>query len=371
MAVSFLLASCLAGAAQDSAAPLRVGIIGLVHGHAAGFLSGGALVPAGGAIHRADIQIVGVIEPDDQVFNSYATRYHWPQSMRYASIEELAAKQHPQAALVFTSTAGHTEAVQKCAALHIHVMMEKPLAVSYRDAVAISKAAQSGHIHVLVDYETSWYPSNTAASELLRSGALGGIVKTIFRDGHEGPAKIHVQPEFFRWLTDPHQNGAGALYDFGCYGADLMSWLMKGELPVSVSAITKQLQPSVYPKVDDEADVLVNYQRAVSILQGSWTWPFNVKAMDLYGMTGYAKALSSSELEVRRSGEKTGHMETPKPLSPPYDDPLHYLEAVIRGEVQENDSLSSLKVNVVAAEILDAARRSAESGQTITLPLED
>lgn len=357
--------------AQSASTPLRVAIIGLVHGHAAGFLSGSALVPAGGAMHRPDLQIVGVVEPDAQVYDSYAARYHWPESMHFSSIEELAAKEHPDAALVFTSTAGHTGAVQKCAALHIHVMMEKPLAVSYHDAQLIAKAAQRGHIHVLVDYETSWYPSNTAASDLLRSGALGSMVKTVFRDGHEGPVKIHVQPEFLRWLTDPQQNGAGALYDFGCYGADLMSWLMKGEAPRSVQAVTKHLQPNLYPNVDDEADVLVNYQNAVSILQASWTWPFNVKEMDLYGTTGYAKALSSSELEVRRQGEKAGHMESPKPLQTPYDDPLHYFEAVIRGEVQEDDSLSSLKINVVAAEILDAARRSAESGQAIDLPLED
>ena len=58
------------------------------------------------------------------------------------------------------------------------------------------------------------------------------------RDGHAGPRMIHVSPEFFDWLTDPKLNGAGALYDFGCYGADLMTWLMKGEAPESVMAAT-------------------------------------------------------------------------------------------------------------------------------------
>jgi glucose-fructose oxidoreductase len=362
-----LLAFLVAGAAY--AAPLRVGIIGLVHGHAAGFLNGSALVPAGGAMHRPDVEIVGVVEPDQQLFDRYARRFHWPANLHFSSIAEMASHAHPQAVLIFTNTAGHTKAVEECARLGIHAMMEKPLAVSYKDALAMADAARRGHIHVLVDYETSWYASNTAAHNLLTQGALGPAVKVVFRDGHSGPKAIHVQPEFFAWLTNPKLNGAGALYDFGCYGADLMTWLMKGEAPVSVTAVTKQLQPDVYPKVDDEADVLLNYSNAVAILQASWDWPFNVKEMDVYGRTGYAKALDSNRLELRRAGEREPQATTPARPNAPYDDPLHYLEAVVRGEISEEGSLSSLKTNLIVSEILDAARRSAQSGQSVKLPL--
>jgi predicted RNA binding protein with dsRBD fold (UPF0201 family) len=55
-------------------------------------------------------------------------------------------------------------------------------------------------------------------------------------------------------------------------------------------------------------------------------------------------------------------------LLPPYDDPLHYFAALINGKAHE-DSLSSLNTNLVVSEILDAARRSAESGKTVTLAL--
>lgn len=351
----------------DTSEPLRLGIIGLVHGHVSGFLNGGALVPAGGALHRRDVQIVGIVEPDDQLFTQYATRFHWPAAMHFHTIEELAASAHPQAALIFTSTAGHTEAVEKCARSGIHVMMEKPMAVSYKDALAMADAARAGHIHVLVDYETSWYPSNRAAYDLLKQNALGPITKMVARDGHSGPAKIHVQPEFFRWLTNPAENGAGALYDFGCYGADLMTWLMNGEAPLSVFALTKHLQPTVYPNVDDEADVLVEYKNAVAILQGSWSWPFSVKDMVVYGTTGYAKTIASAQLNVRLEHEKEEHTSAISPIAPPYDDPLHLLRAVIRGDIEEDNDLSSLKVNVIVSEILDAARRSAQTGQTIKL----
>lgn len=260
--------------------------------------------------------------------------------------------------------------MEECASLSVHVLMEKPLATSYTDALAIQDAAQRGKIHVLVDYETSWYASNTEAFNLLKQGALGPIVKTVIRDGHQGPKLIGVGPEFLSWLIDPKQNGAGALFDFGCYGPDLMTWLMNGEVPVSVTAVTKQLQPALYPNVDDEAEIILNYANAIAIVQASWNWPFGVKQMDVYGRTGYAKTLDSERIEVRKANESQGQIVQGQNLALPYDDPLHYLAAVLRGDIAEENSLSSLKTNITVTEILDGARQSAETGKTVRLPLE-
>ncbi len=369
---SFLALFCLCPilcAQSASNAPLRVGIVGLAHGHVSGFLKGGALVPAGGALNRPDIQIVGIVEPDRTLFDAYVQRLHLSPDLYFATVKEMAAKVHPAAALVFTSTFGHTKAVEECTGLGMHVMMEKPLAVSYKDALAMQAAAKRANVHVLVDYETTWYASNKAAYDLVQQSAIGEVRKVIVRDGHRGPKLIGVSPEFFAWLTDPHLNGAGALFDFGCYGADLMTWFMNGKAPESVSAVTQQLQPELYPKVDDESEVVLKYPSAVAILQGSWNWPFDIKDMDVYGRTGYAKTLRSDRIQVRRKGEAEPATNAATPLAAPYDDPLHYLAAVIRGDIKEDGSLSSLQTNIIVTEILDAARRSATTGKAVALPL--
>jgi glucose-fructose oxidoreductase len=361
------LLTTLVLAASLPAAPLRVAIIGLNHGHISGFLNGGALVPAGGAWHRPDIQIVGIVEPDRALFDASAEKLHLPAELYFSNIGEMAAKTHPDAALVFTSTYGHTAAVEECAKRGIHVMMEKPMAVSYKDALAISHAAKANHVHVLVDYETTWYASNKAAYDL--RDEIGGVRKVIVRDGHQGPKAIHTAPSFFVWLTDPRLNGAGALYDFGCYGADLMTWLMHGQTPESVSAVARRFQPETYPKVDDDSEVTVAYKTAVATLQGSWDWPFAVKDMDVYGSTGYVKTIKGTQVEVRRVKDNEGHVTQAAALTAPNDDPLHYLAAVIHGEIQEDGSLSSLETNVIVSEILDAARQSAQTGHAVQLPL--
>ena len=355
--------------ATPSNGPMKVAIVGMVHGHIEGFLNKSALTPAGGILSRPDVELVGVVEADQKLFDSYAAKYHLPASLHFRSIREMVAQTHPRAVLVFTASSEHRRVVEECAALGVHVMVEKPLATSYEDALAMQKAAQRGNIHVLVDLETTWYTSTAEAFRLLKEGALGPIFKTVVRDGHEGPVKIHVQPEFLAFLSDPKQNGAGALYDFGCYGANLMTSLMDGEAPLSVFAVTKQLQPDLYPHVDDEADIILNYKNAVSIIQASWNWPFGVKQMDVYGRTGYAKALGPEQVEVRKAKEPASQIVDGAALTPPYDDPIHYMAAVLNGEIQEGDSLSSLKTNVTASEILDAARQSAQTGKAVALPL--
>lgn len=148
-----------------------------------------------------------------------------------------------------------------------------------------------------------------------------------------------------------------------------MTWLMDGEAPLSVAAVTKQLQPGQYPKVDDEAEIILNYKNAIAIVEASWNWPFAVKQMDVYGRTGYAKSIDPEKIEVRKANQPEGLVAKSSVLAAPYDDPIHYLAAVINGEIQEGDSLSSLKNNLIGSEILDAARQSAQTGKTVQLPL--
>jgi predicted dehydrogenase len=344
--------------APSTGKPLRVAIIGLVHGHVAGFL--------GPALKRSDIQIVGIAEPDQQLADRYANEFKLDAQLMYSDVEQMLTTVRPQAVLVYTDTRDHRQVVEAAARHRIPVMMEKPLAVSVEDALAIKRAADAAHIPVLVNYETTWYPSNAAVYQLVRDGALGDVRKVVVHDGHKGPKEIGVSPEFFSWLTDPKRNGAGALFDFGCYGADLMTWLMKGAVPITVTAVTQQLKPEIYPRVDDEATVILTYAKTQAILQASWNWPFDRKDMEIYGETGEAITVRRDGLRVRRKGDDQEQPESASPLTAPYDDPISYLIAVVSGEIKPA-GLSSLDTNVTVIRILDAARESAKTGRTIRL----
>ncbi|HVP53551.1 MAG TPA: Gfo/Idh/MocA family oxidoreductase [Candidatus Eisenbacteria bacterium] len=344
---------------NSSTIPLRVAVVGLVHGHVEGFFQHN--------LHRPDIQIVGISDPSEDLFKRYARQFSLNHKLYYADLDDMLEKTHPQAVLVYTSTYDHRAVVETCARHRVHVMMEKPLAASYADALSIAAAAQHGNIHILVNYETTWYRSNHAAFDLVREGTLGDIRKIVVHDGHRGPKEIGVQPEFLAWLTDPKLNGAGALFDFGCYGADLSTWLMNGQPPLSVTAVTQTIKPVTYPKVDDEAVIVLKYPKAVAIIQASWNWPFDRKDMEVYGQKGYVITVARDDIRVRKADEEEQTLKA-KDVTAPYDDPLTELRAVIRDGAQP-DGPTSLATNLIAMEILDAARTSAATGKTVTLPL--
>jgi predicted dehydrogenase len=351
-----LAAATLTGAAPS--APLRLGMAGLEHGHASGFL----------ARYRdsKDVELVGVSEPDRDVAARYVKRSRLDPATVYLSLEAMLEKAKPQAVVAFTSTVGHLAVVTACAARKIPVMMEKPLAVSLEQARAIERVASEAGIPVLVNYETTWHPSNHAAYALAKKeNALGEIRKVVVHDGHRGPKEIGVQPEFLAWLTDPEKNGAGALFDFGCYGANLMTWLMDDARPTSVFAVTQQFKPEIYSKVDDEATIILEYPGAQAIIQASWNWPFDRKDMEIYGRTGQVLTSGQNGLRVRLAG-KQEETRLASPLPPPTDDFLRYFATVVRGEIRPS-GLSSLKNNLIVTEILDAARRSAATGSRVRL----
>ncbi|MEJ7713265.1 MAG: hypothetical protein WKF84_26320 [Pyrinomonadaceae bacterium] len=91
--------------------------------------------------------------------------------------------------------------------------------------------------------------------------------------------------------------------DFGCYGANLATWLMKGAEPLTVTAVTQQIKPEVYPAVDDEATIILKYPQAQVIIQASWNWTFNRKDIEVYGRSGQVHALDGTNMRVRTGSE--------------------------------------------------------------------
>ena len=354
------LARANARADVEDGSKLRLAIAGLTHDHVHGAFR---------RLDAGDISVVGIYEPNTALAERYAAQHHIDRALLFTDLGKMLDTVKPQAVAAFGSIYDHLVVVQSAAPRGVHVMVEKPLAVSVEHAKEIQALATKYRIHVLTNYETSWYPTTHAAFEIaVTRGELGKIRKVVVHDGHRGPKEIGVSPEFLEWLADPVKNGGGALIDFGCYGADLITWLMKGAAPTSVSAVTQQLKPQIYPKVDDEATIVVTYPGAQGIIQASWNWPVGRKDMEVYGETGQIVTVDSKVMRVRRSEQSPGE-EPALPARPePLDDPFKYLTAVVNGTVKVEDTdLAALPLNVTVVKILDAARTSAKTGRAVSL----
>jgi predicted dehydrogenase len=346
-------------AQEPSKQPIRLAIAGLTHGHSAFIL---------GRKDKSDFDLVGIYEPNHELATRYAKTYNFNPNLIYDDLGKMLDLVKPEAVVAFGSIFEHMAVVEACAPRGIHVMVEKPLATNVEHAKRMEELAKKYHIYLLTDYETSWYPTTAKSFQLVNdSNSIGSIKKVVIHDGHQGPKEIGVNKEFFDWLTDPVQNGGGALIDFGCYGANLMTYLMKGQVPVSVTAVTRHFKPDIYPKVDDEATIIVSYPAAQCIIQASWNWPFGRKDMEIYGETGYIITVNNNTMRFRngKMDSELTRQVTSKDIEV-YVDPFSYFADVIKGKIKmTNSDLYSLENNVSVVRILDAARESAKTGKTV------
>ena len=356
--VVFLIAALTTAHAQD-VAPIRVAIVGLVHGHVRGFLS---TLPK-----ATNATLVAISEPDVALTKQYQKQYHLESTPTYTDFETMLNNEKPDAVLIYTTIKDHRKVVEAASKHHISSMMEKPLAISLEDALAIRKTARDNHVHVLVNYDTNYYPNNTEAIRLAQDGKLGTVRKVLYYAGHEGPKEIGVGPEWLPWLTDPALNGAGALYDFGCYGADLTTVLMHGKAPISVTAVAQTDKPEIYPKTDDDATIILKYDGAQTVLMPSWAWSFARKDLEIYGDAGQVQTEDTKKVAVRLKGEKFATESTAPALPRDRDNSLDYLAAVLHGDIKDEGLFGSLDTNVTVVQIMDAARESVQSGRTIML----
>jgi len=359
LAASAMLLCAFCSIQTQAEAPVRVAIVGLVHGHAQGLLHA---LP-----QNANVQLVGIAEADTALAAKYAAQFHLDQKLFFTDTDKMLDQLHPDAVLVYTDILDHRKVIETAARHGVSSMVEKPLATTVADALAIRRAAREHHVHVLVNYETTWYASNAEAIRQSNEGKLGALRRVVVHDGHEGPKEINVGPEFLGWLTDPVKNGAGAMFDFGCYGADLMTVLMKGETPVSVTAVALTDKPEIYPHVDDDATIIVRYPKTQAVLQPSWNWPFSRKDMEVYGATGYAITEAADRIRTRHAGEKTESEGPVPPIVGAQENSLDYLAAVMRGKLKPEGDLTSLDTNMIVVQILSAARESAKTGRTVHL----
>lgn len=336
--------------------PLRIAIIGLVHGHVEGLLWQ--------ASQRDDIKIVGVAEPDRALFDRLAAKYKLDPSLYHASTASMLDAAKPEAVSVMSAIGDHVDAAELCAPRGVHMLFEKPLAYSAADAHRIESLARTHRVLALTNFETSWYASVRAVQHAVATGERAPIRRMVFRHGHKGPKEIGCTPEFLAWLTDPARNGGGAIVDFGCYGIALSTWLMDGQRPTRVTATASTLKPAVYPNVDDDATIVLSYPTATAVIQASWAWTHDNKEMDVHTERGSLHAGKWNDLAVRKENAPAKPI-TPDPMPANLKDEWTYLREVVRGRC-DVDPLSSLEINVIVAEVLGQARQQVRATTTPT-----
>ena len=352
----------------------KIAVVSMLHAH--------VWLHLGDMLEGHNAKLVGVAEtlPEllqrakrtDQIPQSTKTRPGVPENLFFADWKKMIDETKPDIVWAFTPTNEHVDVVRYCAPRGIHVIMEKPLAATYQEALEIQALAKKYNILALANYGSTWQAASYAVKAAVDAGEIGPVWRLHAVQGSGGPGDPKTS-SFVKWLADPVQNGGGALIDFGCYIVNWSVWL-KG-MPESVYATANHLKPNLYPKVEDNATVVLNYKDGVAILEASWDLPPAQRVgNEVYGMKG-----SIVGGVVRKAGQpgatQTGGRSVPQgdplevtPLQPERSEPIAYMVDHIRHK-QPLDGPSALDLNVAVQEVLEAAKISIKTGKAVSLPL--
>ena len=347
--VPLALLSVATLAAQDT----RIAVVGLVHSHVWGHLTR--------MIKGEPAKLAGIAEPNPELA-AEARKMGVADSLIFSDYKKMLDQTKPRIVWAFVENNRHLEIVEACAPRKIHVMFEKPLAATYKQALAIRALARQHGIQVLTNYQMAWWPANYTARKLADEGELGTVWRVRGVVGHGGPGSQGARSKyFFDWLTDPDKNGAGALMDFGCYNALWSLWYLGR--PDSVYAQVNQLRPETFPKVEDNSTMILSYKNGVALVEGSWDLPRSFQDLEVFGLRG-SLYMTSGKVELRRGRETK---EVPlEPLPPERAEPIAFMMQAIKSG-KPIEGLTAIDMNVGVAEIIEAAKMSVKTGQAVKL----
>ena len=348
-----LIAAFLAASFMQ-AQEYKIAVIGLVHSHVWGHLEK--------MVSGKPATLVGVAESNPELV-AEAKKLGVRDNLIYSDYTKMLDEKKPDIVWAFVENNRHLEIAKACAPRKIHLMYEKPLASSYKDAVAIQSLAKQHGIQILTNYQMAWWPSQHAAKAMVEAGELGQVYRLRGVVGHGGPGSEGARSKyFFAWLTDPVQNGAGALMDFGCYNA-LWALMYMGR-PESVYATVNHLRPETFPKVEDNATIVLHWKNGSGIFEGSWDLPRSFQDLEIFGRKG-SLLVTRNGMEVRK-GTTPAVTPTPAPLAAERAEPIaNMIHAVKTGKPIE--WMNGIDINVGVIEIIDAAKESVRTGKAVKL----
>lgn len=308
------------------------------------------------------IEVAALCDTDVPKARALASRFAIPSV--YDDIEELLKHEDLDALLVCTPNHLHEPHLQAALSAGLHVLVEKPVALSSQSALRISRAAAKSDRIVMVGMNHRYRPDTQAIRSFVQGGELGDV-DSIRAGWHMArPARAALG-----WRQRRDESGGGAMLDLGLTMIDLGFWLAGNPVPTRVSASL------AYPgrserSVEQSGSAFIVCEDGLSIFVDV-TWR-HIGEGEYFGAGVRGSKGSASLNPLRVWKEMHGAVHDVSPSGSGARENLfissfraqwaHFL-AAIRGEVPA----PALEEQVTVLRVLEAVYRSAADGKDVTL----
>jgi len=327
-------------------------------------------------------EIVGVYDADAKNTEDAARAFEIPDESRFTDIDTCIRESKPDIAILCPATAKHAEYVEKMAKHGVHMLVEKPFAMSAAEVDRMIRAAEQAGKTLVVNWPSAWSPSYVTMRRLITEGLVGDVVELHHYGGNRGPlyhlaGKVEVSEEVVQQIKGDSwwynsAAGGGSLRDYMGYGATLGTWFMNGEAPIEVTCISEKPEGS---DVDEHSIAIVRYARGLSKFETRWgtftdPWTHQPQPKCGFVVVGTKGTISAFDydafLRVQTSEHPEGFEVPLDTISAPRRNPIEYLIHCLETGEPISGPLS-LEVGRTAQRIVDTAILSAAEKRTISL----
>ena len=307
---------------------------------------------------RGDVSIVAAAEPVAQQCGAFESAF--PGARCYQTLDELLASETLDFIDLCTPPSSHLAMIDRALAAGVHVLSEKPLAISALDASAIAAAA--GRAERVVHTVHNWLaaPVCLKVSELIDAGEIGDVVSVRWDTLRTGPAVTVGADAAGNWRLDPRTAGGGILVDHGWHALYCVAhWA-----GTPAVAVTGRLEVRRFTElaVEDTATVEIEFaQGRTGRVHLTWAAEERANSVEVEGERGRIRIAGASVILDGPSGER--RWNCPPALSEGSHHPDRFERVALEfTEAVAGRSRGNLDEAVLCARLIDLARASNAAG---------
>lgn len=213
-----------------------------------GYISQIAVLPA--FKHAKNSELVALVSGDEKKLKTLGKKYKVKNLYNYEDFEKCLNQEEIDAVYIALPNDRHREFTEKAAQAGIHVICEKPMAVSSKDCEAMIQAAQQNHVKLMIAYRLHFEEANLKAIQIVKSGKIG--TPKVF-------TSIFTQPSKEQGIRlRPHSQGGGPTFDIGIYCINTARYIFRDE-PTEVIATPIKSTKETFRNIEEGMSVVLRF----------------------------------------------------------------------------------------------------------------
>jgi predicted dehydrogenase len=280
--------------------PVRYAVIGLGH------IAQAAVLPAFKHARRNSV-LAALVSGEEKKLKQLGRRYGVKRLCDYDGVDELFSSGEVDAVYIALPNDMHKEYTIRAARAGLHVLCEKPMAVTSSECEEMIRATRDANVRLMIAYRLHFERANLEVAKLARNGKLGEL--RFFSSDFS----MQVSDDNIR--LNPPDKGGGPLYDIGIYCINAARYCV-GEDPVEVWATGTRSKDPRFRDVDETVAAIMRYKDE---RVATFTCSFGAADKSVYSITGTKGSVTldpAYEYAVGLSYRlKVGERETKKKFS--------------------------------------------------------